>query len=552
MTTPIVQAGAALVANGLTLTAAAEALGTAGKELIEFQQTDPTGWASELHQARKRSANGPQPNQSKKPIPSTPLEQALQTIKRTAALVAAGDTIKAAAEKLDIESKKLYRLTERWKTDWKSELEVARAQLRAIGCETPVAAPCKRIRNGIRKATALAAAGLDHPEIAAALNVPATTIHSWQTDYHELWNLEYDRAMEAVLLLIRSQAGTNQVFNDPADYIRRARLCERWARNNDREIFPQTEVTTLSSFFETHYISMRLGDASKETIKTYRDTIKLWCLVTGNPPLKEINTALLGTFKSIVQKLPGLKKGTAISVNTVRKHLRNLQVLLDKAGPPGFKNRDAAGIIPGPVAWIKPPRAEEKTPRFVQHEHISDVYKAAVCMDQPRIEGVKPPSWWRTLIVTAFNTQLRRRSLFELLWDEVDFENHILDLPPKRLKSRRRQIVHLNEVTIAHLKKIRIFRVPRELVFPWPYAQGWFDKCFHRLQAEAGIPRRDYFGLHDLRRTAATILWEDSPQAAQYALGHSSMNTTRDFYVNGQSIVARALDALPQPEAFSG
>ena len=190
-------------------------------------------------------------------------------------MVAAGDTVKTAADTLGLDVKKLYKLRDRWPKDWQAELAVARAQLKAIGCETPVSTPCKRVREGIRKATALAVAGPRHPEIAAALHVTATTIHSWQANYAELWNQEYDRAMEAAILLIRSQAGTDQVLNDPADYIRRARLCERWARQNDREMFPRTDATTLSSFFETHYIPNRLADGSKETIKIYRDTVRL-------------------------------------------------------------------------------------------------------------------------------------------------------------------------------------------------------------------------------------------------------------------------------------
>ena len=186
-------------------------------------------------------------------------------------------------------------------------------------------------------------------------------------------------------------------------------------------------------------------------------------------------------------------------------------------------------------------------PRFVKLEYLSDVYRAAICIDHPKIPGIKPAAWWRGLLVLAYETQLRRRALWELRWDEVDFEGRLLNLPPRRLKSRRRQIVHLNPIAIAHLRKIR---TGRELIFPWPYDQTWFSKCFHRIQAEAGIPEKDWFGLHDLRRTAATLLWEDSPAAAQAALGHASLQTTLRSYVNGTSMVARALDALPQPEAF--
>jgi integrase len=185
-------------------------------------------------------------------------------------------------------------------------------------------------------------------------------------------------------------------------------------------------------------------------------------------------------------------------------------------------------------------------------------YNGAVAMDIPRLpRGPKAPAWWKALLVTAFNTQLRRRTLFEMRWDEVDFAHCRLNLPPARFKSHRRQTIHLNPVTVEHLKRIHT-DASQELVFPWPHEAKYFHVVFHRLQTAAAIPRKEHFGLHDLRKTAASILWEDSPQVAQYSLGHASMSTTLKHYVNlesrggGVSIVARALDALPQPAEFMG
>jgi integrase len=67
------------------------------------------------------------------------------------------------------------------------------------------------------------------------------------------------------------------------------------------------------------------------------------------------------------------------------------------------------------------------------------------------------------------------------------------------------------------------------------------------LQDSAGIPRKEHFGLHVIRKTAATVLAGFSPQAAQLALGHRSLTTTVNHYINPTSIVAAALDAMPQP-----
>ena len=204
-------------------------------------------------------------------------------------------------------------------------------------------------------------------------------------------------------------------------------------------------------------------------------------------------------------------------------------------------------MVAGPIPWVKPPRLEEKEPRIISIDLLGQVYLATVAMEEPRFPGIRAPAWWKALLAIAFNTQLRRRTLFDMRMDEVDWENCRLNLPAARLKSHRRQSIHLNPVSMRHLLMIR---TDRERVFPWGRSMLQFYRCFHRLQDAAGIPRKDHFGLHDLRRTAATLIFEDSPAAAQAALGHQSMSTTLAHYVNPTNMLVRALNALPQPEVF--
>jgi integrase len=219
---------------------------------------------------------------------------------------------------------------------------------------------------------------------------------------------------------------------------------------------------------------------------------------------------------------------------------------LDKAGPPSYRNRDAAGIIPQPP-WIRKPRAQEKPVRIVTPQELSDVYLSAIAMNTPRIPGFKPAAWWRALLVVAYNTSLRRRTLFEARMEQMDWVQHCLVIPAKQMKSRRPHVTHLNATAVAHLLKIR---TDRELLFPWPHCKRHFDTCFHKLQTAAAIPEHEHFGLHDLRKTHATLLWESSPAAARLSLGHTNDDITRRHYVAPDGIVARALDSLQQPQAF--
>ncbi len=225
--------------------------------------------------------------------------------------------------------------------------------------------------------------------------------------------------------------------------------------------------------------------------------------------------------------------------------------MLDKLGPPGRGNRDALGVLDR-VPWVQRPRLEEKIPKTVATELIADCLKAAVAMNWPIIPGIRPPAWWRALLIVVWNTALRRSTLFSMRLEDVDWEKSRLVLPAARMKSRRPMIVHLNSHAIAALRSIYTEVRYRTLVFPMaadesPRTARHFHEAFHRLQDEAGIPKKHHFGLHSIRRTVATALYEVSPGAAQFALGHTTADVTRKHYVDGGGLVARALDALPQP-----
>jgi integrase len=362
----------------------------------------------------------------------------------------------------------------------------------------------------------------------------------------ELWKAELDRAMEAAVVVVRRQAGTEAVLKDPEKYLRQAVECARWMRQKGETLFPPSDETTLRTFFDSYYRPNRLSDASPWTIRSYEGTLRYWMLISGDPPLKQITVATLSHFRDSLKGLRGKSPATRMAANTIRSHLRQLQIILDKAGPAGPRNRDAADLV-ARTPWVKPPREEIKIPRIVTMHELGGVYLAAVGMETPDLGGIKPAAWWRALLVITYNTGLRRRTLFALEMQHVDWKGHRLVVPPKLLKNARGQSIHLNTVSMRHVLKIR---TDRELLFPWPQSLGSFNRAFHRLQDLAAIPRDQHFGLHGLRRTLATTLWGQSPEAAQLQLGHGAMSTTQKHYVLGDEILARALDALPQPDAF--
>jgi integrase len=237
----------------------------------------------------------------------------------------------------------------------------------------------------------------------------------------------------------------------------------------------------------------------------------------------------------------GIQPGSKRSAASVRQIFIHLQAILDKAGPPGRRNRDAAGIIACPP-YLKPPRITYKLPRIVPLDDLRDVYLAAVAMDIPRIPGIKPPAWWQALIVVALDTGLRRGDLLSLGMADIRWEELLIEI--HQHKTGVGNLIPLHPVALKHLLAIR---TDRRLVFEWPFGRTHFHTCLHRLQSAAGLPENRHFGLHAIRRTHATLMWQKNPEAARLVLGHGSDRTTRWHYVLGEGIVREAINALPQP-----
>ena len=487
------------------------------------------------------------------PVSLLATEPMRERLHQAAGRIAFGVPVATVAKLLGIKADTLYRCMVKYADVLKAEMKRAKDQ-GPSALQAPVERERKEpippwVRKAVRGATAAIAAGMTRQEVNESFGLLPGTIGEWQSRYRDLWQKELARAMEVSLAVVRQLAGTDAVVEDPDGYLRQARAAQRWAFKSGEPLFPARDETTLSSFYFSHYKPVRLADAARQTVETYELIVRRWVLLTGDPPLKEITTETLCRFRDCIARMAGRDRVGRRSSASVYQFVKHIQWILDKTGPPGPRNRDAAGIIPQPP-WIKPPRLDIQLPRTVSTEHLDALYRSCVSADKPRLPGtgIKPPAWWRALLAVALGTGLRRGTLFKLRMEFIEWDKRLIIIPAGHLKARRPQIVCLSRVAIDHLRTIR---TDRELVFPWPHGENAFYREFRRLRALAGIKPSDAFALQRIRKTTASLLWESSPQAAQFALGHSTDRVTKAYYVAGQFIMAKALDAMPLPAAFS-
>jgi len=308
----------------------------------------------------------------------------------------------------------------------------------------------------------------------------------------------------------------------------------------------------LRTHFETVHAPIFLIDADPKTIRSYRETIAHWTKIIGQPPISSIRVEHLAKFKhdlfegtprqniqrSLFPEIDLSLSARALAAPTVNKHLRNVMAMLNKAGPPGPRNRDALGII-GAVPWVRPLREPKRLPHCITTDDLAALYK--VC----------PSIWWQTLITTAYTTAFRREALFSLEWQHLDLIDAIVHLPADNDKCNVERIKPLHPITVKHLKKLRQNTVDSQFVFPWPHTLKTFYKQWHELQDAARIA--DHFTLHDLKRTAGTRLAETSnnPWIVQQMLDHASINTSKS-YINATDQLRSAVEKLPLPDSMKG
>ena len=551
----LLETAARLDANGKSIDAAAETLGINEETLKRHRRRYRPFYDARLKSFAFRSKPkwGPVKAKRRKP-PSVPTEETTAILQAAAKLMAAGYSLPGAAQTLEIREDTLQRQRSLYSGVFDEAYARALAEQRdgaeiVINKPTPhnkQKLPRSKARKKIVSACSLLATGASDSEVAKALGVQPGQISYWRTKYPELWEREYGRAMQAAVMVVRRQAGTDAVLKDPEGYIRQALLCEKWTNHNNQDLFPKPDQTTLSEFYRTYYEPVRLADASPNTRKSYEITLRSWVLFTGEPPLAEITVSTLAHFRDCLKKVRGQLPGTTAANNTVRRHLTHLSAILNKAGPAGPRNRDAAGLI-DVVPWVKPPREEVFPPEPATAEQLGAVYRAAEGMSIPRVPGVSPADWWRALLVTAASTGLRKGALLKLEFAFLDVNRQRLNVPPRLSKTGRGQRIPLQAITLDHLLRIQ---GPRDLIFPWPHGDSHFHRLLHALQDLAGIPRSEHFGLQNIRQALATWLWEIAPQAAQLGMGHTTPRTTRNHYVMGDGILARALEALPLAETF--
>lgn len=288
-----------------------------------------------------------------------------------------------------------------------------------------------------------------------------------------------------------------------------------------REAYRLSGALTLGTFVDAHYVPYVA--ARKRNVHVDLGMLRRHILPPfGDQPLTRIT---VGDVYKFQQSLLAREYAHA-TVNrllVLLSHIFNVAIRLEQVPP---DTNPCKG-----VAMFKETQRER---------YLSQGELAALFAELDRNPNILVCQLVRLLLYTG----ARKRELLDARWDEVDFTQRVLWVPPERSKSKRRRPIALSNEAIEILKAL-----PRADGVPYAFFNPQTAKppvsvfvAWDSIRKRAGIPD---FRMHDLRHSFASFLVNAgrSLYDVQRLLGHHDPKVTMRYAHLSQQTMVEASDA---------
>ena len=254
----------------------------------------------------------------------------------------------------------------------------------------------------------------------------------------------------------------------------------------------------LSQFYKNFEL-IKSQELSPETIKKYRQSVEKFISVVGDKELKDYTFIDVEAFK-LHERQRGVK---ATTINIWLRHLRAV-----------FNYALQTGEIQNKLQ-IKMFKILERPVREIPKSTITRLLNAA---DED----------FRSLLVVAFNTGMRRGELFSLRCSDINFETGIITLSPYQTKSKRVRHIPVPDVALEVLRKRCALKRKNQRVFSFLNRPDDISFKFKKLKEKTGIKNVRF---HDIRHTFAINLIRNGFDISevQQILGHATILTTKQY-----------------------
>ncbi len=284
-------------------------------------------------------------------------------------------------------------------------------------------------------------------------------------------------------------------------------------------IFDRPKITFGD--FCTEYLEITKSKHTERTHEGYWYTcnavlLPLW----GDRLLHSITTVDVEIFMN--------SRRETVRPATVNKDLRHLRAIFSRAVVWKYLSEN-------PAKGVSAFKQNEQHETFLDADEIDRVIRASGRL--------------RPLIVTAINTGLRSGELYNLRWQDVDFDGECINVTNRvdwNTKNHRNRSIPMSHAVQETLVEHRDSRVSGpEFVFRNIDGGQLKDvrKALKKIEQEAGV---NHFTLHDLRRTFAShLVFSNTPiSSVKELMGHRDISTTAQYTRTAQAHLRSAINSL--------
>ena len=306
----------------------------------------------------------------------------------------------------------------------------------------------------------------------------------------------------------------------------------------DRQLTPEDIASmTLREFASTFMRN------EKDPRREY--DLRRWERHTDNPVIGDIGDSVAEGFRQSCI-------ATGYAATTTNKTWGSIRRIMKRASLRSDTNPRGMGVafLDG-LPWMKPAKGPlTKMPRRITLDEMTRIYvHGCKAVDSPRTLPFPVVDWWRALIVVAWSTGLRRGDLWNLRWDQIDFERATMDLTAHKTQ-KRNPYFPLNKAVMTHLSRIR------NDVSPYVFCRGFSDNSgrmttqWRKICAAADV--KPYISLQQIRETAASEAERAKPGlGGGLLLQHTQTDVTSRFYLNMAEELREIVESMRMPIGFT-
>ena len=150
----------------------------------------------------------------------------------------------------------------------------------------------------------------------------------------------------------------------------------------------------------------------------------------------------------------------------------------------------------------------------------------------PDLKDVYFVDSFKPIVLIALNTGIRRKALFSLRWEDVDFNAETILLRAVNAKTKKTLIIPMNDIVSDTLKQWQE-QTGRErgLIFPNPQTGKPYTNCNSSWEALLKEAKIENYRWHDMRHDFASrlVIMGVDLNTVRELLGHSEMKMTQRY-----------------------